>query len=80
MNLFLKEKPANGYRIFVLGGSTTAGFPYGNNLDFARILNRRLSDQFPEKKIEIINCAMTAVNTYTVLDLMDEILEQQPDA
>lgn len=79
-DLFLKEKPENGYRIFVLGGSTTAGFPYGNNLTFTRILNRRLADVFPDKKIEVINTALTAVNSYTLLDFMDEILHQQPDA
>ncbi len=79
-DLFLKEKPQNGYRIFVLGESTTAGFPYGNNLTFTRILNRRLSDAFPEKQIEVINTAMTAINSYAQLDFMDEILRQQPDA
>ncbi|MFQ5706512.1 MAG: GDSL-type esterase/lipase family protein [bacterium] len=79
-DLFLKEKPANGYRIFVLGGSTTAGYPYGNNIMFSRILQYRLADVFPEKQIEVINTAMTAVNTYTLLDFVDEILRQQPDA
>ncbi|RMF68383.1 MAG: hypothetical protein D6743_03440 [Calditrichaeota bacterium] len=33
-DVFLKQKPANGYRIFALGGSTTAGYPYGNNIMF----------------------------------------------
>ncbi len=79
-DLFLKEKPANSYRIFVLGGSTTAGFPYGNNLTFTRILNRRLSDTFPDKRIEVVNTAMTAINSYTLMDFMDEILAHQPDA
>jgi lysophospholipase L1-like esterase len=79
-DLFLKEKPKNCYRIFVLGGSTTAGFPYGNNLTFARILNRRLADTFPDRCIEVVNTAMTAINSYTMLDFMDEILEQKPDA
>ncbi len=78
-DLFLKKKPENGYRIFVLGGSTTAGFPYGNNLTFPRILHRRLANAFPEKHIEVVNCAFTAINSYTLLDFMDEILKQQPD-
>jgi tetratricopeptide (TPR) repeat protein len=77
---FRKEKPAEGFRMFVLGGSTAAGFPYGNNLMFSRILNVKLRDVFPDKKIEIVNTAMTAVNTYTQLDFMDEIIAQQPDA
>jgi len=79
-DLFLKEKPNNCYRIFVLGGSTTAGFPYGNNLTFLRILNRRLSDTFPDRRIEVVNTAFTAINSFSLLDFMDEILEQQPDA
>jgi len=78
-DLFLKEKPENGYRIFVLGGSTTAGFPYGNNLMFSRILWRRLQDAFPEKRIEVVNTAMSAVSSYTLLDFTDEILEFEPD-
>jgi tetratricopeptide (TPR) repeat protein len=79
-DLFLKEKPKNGYRIFVLGESSAAGFPYGNNLTFPRILNRRLSDVFPDKHVEIVNTSMTAINSYTQLDFMDEILQHQPDA
>jgi len=79
-DLFLKQKPANGYRIFVLGESTTAGFPYGYNLMFPRILNFRLNDIFPEKQIEVVNTSMSAVNSYTLLDFTDEILAKQPDA
>lgn len=79
-DLFLKEKPANGYRIFVMGGSTTAGYPYGNNVMFPRILKYRLQDVFPDKHIEVVNTAITAVNSYTIVDFMDEVLEMQPDA
>lgn len=78
-DLFLREKPKNGYRIFVLGGSTTAGFPYGNNLMFSRILQKRLMDAFPERKIEVVNLAMSAICSYTLVDFMDEILKQKPD-
>jgi lysophospholipase L1-like esterase len=79
-DLFLKKKPANGYRIFVLGGSTAAGFPYGNNLLFSRILNFKLQDVFPDKNIEVVNTAMSAINSYTLLDYLDEIFAQKPDA
>ncbi|MDQ7066284.1 MAG: GDSL-type esterase/lipase family protein [candidate division KSB1 bacterium] len=79
LELFLKQKPTNGYRIFVLGGSTAAGYPYGNNIMFTRVLQKRLADAFPERYIEVINTAIPAINSYTLLDFMDEILEQQPD-
>ncbi len=79
-DLFLKEKPENCYRIFVLGGSTAAGYPYSENLMFSRILHYRISEVFPEKHIEVVNTATAAINSYTLLDFMDEILENQPDA
>lgn len=79
-DVFLKEKPDNGYRIFVIGGSTAAGYPYSENLLFSRILNQRLSEVFPKKYIEVVNTATAAINSYTLLDFMDEILDNQPDA
>ncbi len=80
IQLILKEKPKNGYRIFVLGESSAAGFPYSNNASFPNILERALSNTFPKKKIEVINLSMSAINSYTLLDLIDEIFEQSPDA
>ena len=76
---FLKEKPADGYRIFVLGESTIQGFPYDANLAFTRILQRRLRDIFPNRTVEVVNLGLTAVNSYTLLDFTDELLEQKPD-
>ena len=77
---FLKEKPANGYRIFVLGESTIQGFPYDANVAFTRILQRRLQNIFPNRIIEVVNLGLTAVNSYTLLDFTDELLQQKPDA
>ena len=76
---FLKEKPKHSYRIFVLGGSTTAGWPYPNNVMFTRLLQRRLAETFPHKQIEVINLGMAAINSFTLLDFIDEVLQQQPD-
>ena len=46
---------------------------------FTRILQRRLQDIFPNRLIEVINLGLTAVNSYTLLDFADELLEQKPD-
>ena len=80
LQLFNKLKPKNGYRIFVLGESSAAGFPYSNNASFPNILQRGLSNTFPQKNIEVINVSIAAINSYTLLDLVDEIIEQSPDA
>ena len=76
----LKQKPKNGYRIFMVGESTSIGWPYDANMMPSRILESRLASAFPDRNIEAVNVGMTASNTYTVLDLLDEILKQSPDA
>jgi tetratricopeptide (TPR) repeat protein len=79
-DIFLKEKPKNGFRIFVIGSSTTAGFPYTSGIMFSRILHARLQDTYPDKYIEVVNTAMTAINSYTFQDKIDEMLKAKPDA
>ncbi|HOK51512.1 MAG TPA: GDSL-type esterase/lipase family protein [Bacteroidales bacterium] len=79
-DLFLMQKPANAYRIFVMGSSTTRGFPYDMNVSFSRVLYYRLKDLFPNRQIEVVNVAMAAINSYALADYIDEILRQQPDA
>ena len=66
-------------RIFCLGGSTTAGFPFEINANFPFQLQHRLKKAFPNNVIEIVNLGISAVNSFTVLDLLPEILEKQPD-
>jgi tetratricopeptide (TPR) repeat protein len=78
--LFKKEKDANTMRIFVLGESTTIGFPYFHNGSFHRWLKYRLMRTFPDKNFEIINLSLTAVNSYTVLGFAKEAVHYQPDA
>ena len=79
-NFFLKNKPEDGLRIFVQGGSTAAGFPFGFGASIAGMLDYRLKQSFPEKTVEVVNTALSAVNSYTILDFVDEIIAQQPDA
>lgn len=79
-NFILKEKPKNGYRVIVQGGSTAAGFPYGLGASIAGTLDQRLKPSLPGKHVEVLNTAMSAVNSYTLLDLADEIIQQKPDA
>lgn len=79
-NFFKKDKPENGLRFFVQGGSTAAGFPYGYATSIAGMLDYRLKQTFPEREVEVVNTALSAVNSYTLLDFVDEIIEQKPDA
>ncbi len=80
IELFKKEKDENTIRIFVLGESTTIGYPYFHNASFHRWLQYRLARSFPDRNFEIINCSLTAVNSYTVLGFARQLPDYQPDA
>lgn len=72
-------KRENAFRVFVMGGSSAAGFPFSPNGTFSRYIRDRLELLNPEKHIEVINIAITATNSYTIRDLLPEVLEQKPD-
>ncbi len=76
---FRNEKKPNTLRVVVQGASTTAGYPYGLGASLAGILQQRLQNQYPDRNVEVIQTAMAAVNSYTLLDFSDEILKIKPD-
>jgi tetratricopeptide (TPR) repeat protein len=76
---FDKIKKRDAFRIFVLGGSSAAGFPFSPNGTFSRYIRDRLELLYPEIPIEVVNVAITATNSYTIRDLLPGIVEQQPD-
>jgi tetratricopeptide (TPR) repeat protein len=77
---FLQDKPENAYRIFAMGGSSAAGYPYGYNGTFSRVVDDVLTDVMPDREVEVVNVATSAISTYTLFDQVDEIIEQKPDA
>jgi tetratricopeptide (TPR) repeat protein len=78
--IFDFEKKPNSVRVVCLGGSTTAGFPYELNATFPFQLQYRLRDALLDNYVEVINLGISAVNSYSVLDLMPEIIKLKPDA
>lgn len=77
---FLAAKPARSMRIFVLGESSAAGFPYPSNGTFSRVLRDALSDVLTADKVEVVNMGMAATNSFAIADIADEVAEQKPDA
>lgn len=76
---FLAQKPEDSFRIFVMGGSSAAGFPYGRFGSVSGMLQQRVKRLFPDKEIEVISVAMSAINSYAIRDFSDEVLAAQPD-
>ncbi|NOY57484.1 MAG: hypothetical protein GXO75_00930 [Calditrichaeota bacterium] len=77
--VFEYKKSAKIFRIFCLGGSTTAGFPYQYNATFSSLLYDRLHLLFPDRNFEVINVGISAINTFSVSDFTHELVHYQPD-
>ena len=77
--IFTKSKSDNTYRIFCLGGSTMAGFPFDYQVPFPQQLKYLLSTAYPNYHFEVINIGLSAINSFSVVDLLPEILDKQPD-
>lgn len=72
------EKPPDTFRIFIFGESAAMGDPepaYG----FGRHLEILLEDRFPGTDFEIINTAITAINSHVILPIARECAQADGD-
>jgi len=76
---FLAVKPANGFRVFVLGESSVEGVPYGPQYAFPAYLERRLRAALPGRTVEVVNCGVSAIGSWHLLRIAREVLAYQPD-
>ena len=64
-NTFTVERSPDLVRVYILGESAALGFPHKNHgLD--RLLAAQLQAALPSRKIEVINTAMTSVNSHVI--------------
>jgi lysophospholipase L1-like esterase len=77
---FPLQKPANAVRIFAMGESTTAGFPYPQTGTFPRMLEDALRDVLPSNSVQVVNLGIPATNSYALDDEVNEVIAQHPDA
>ncbi len=78
-DFFEVNKSPQTIRVFCLGASTMAGFPYEYNAIPSEFLRDRLIAAFPGKNIEVINTAIAATNSFTVNEFADELVNYKPD-
>ncbi len=76
---FLAEKPANGLRVFCVGGSSAYGFPWGAEAAFCAILGDLLRAAHPELAIEAVNAAGISYASHRLRILVRELLRYDPD-
>jgi tetratricopeptide (TPR) repeat protein len=76
---FRSRKPPNGFRVFVLGGSSAYGFPWGAPVAFPRFLQDALQASWPGKEIEVVNASGMSYGSHRLRILASEVLHYQPD-
>ncbi|MCP4608685.1 MAG: tetratricopeptide repeat protein [Planctomycetes bacterium] len=76
--IFPADKPDNTYRIFILGASAAQGTPEPA-FNFGRILQEMLGDRYPAVNFEVINTAMTAINSHVILQIAKDCARHDPD-
>jgi tetratricopeptide (TPR) repeat protein len=76
--MFRAAKPTNTVRLFVFGESAAMGDPEPA-FGFARILEVLLRDAMPSRKIEVINVAVTAINSHVVREIAKDCADKRAD-
>ena len=77
-NTFPKERDPELIRVYVLGGSAAQGFPHKNH-GVDRLLAAQLRAALPSHNIEVINTAMTSVNSHVVYAVAESIPKDSAD-
>ncbi len=71
-------KPPGTYRLFVFGESAALGDPEPA-FGFSRILRELLEARCPGTRFEVVNVAMTAISSHTVLSIAQDCVRFQGD-
>jgi lysophospholipase L1-like esterase len=79
-NRFIADKTPGTIRIFCVGQSTTEGLPFEPRGGYPEWLGLMLKDVLPDRKIEVINAAVTASDSARDLSIVKELLGYKPDA
>jgi tetratricopeptide (TPR) repeat protein len=78
---FPLERPPGGLRVFVLGGSAAAGWPYHlGDTSISALLERKLRKLQPGRSIEVVNMGAGTYASHRVKLILEEVLRYQPDA
>jgi tetratricopeptide (TPR) repeat protein len=77
---FPLERPEGGLRVFVLGASAAAGWPYQlGDTNISALLERKLRTLHPGRAIEVINMAAGTYGSHRVKLILEEVVRYHPD-
>jgi thioredoxin-like negative regulator of GroEL len=73
-----KTKPADTWRVVVLGESAVQGVPTPA-FGLVAQLRAQLRARYPERKIEVLNAGVVAINSHVVRRIMEDLADFSPD-
>lgn len=76
---FKADKPAEEFRVFVLGGSTVYGKPFLAGTAFPKWLELELNARQSKRAVKVINCGGISYASHRLLHVAREIVAHSPD-
>ena len=76
--VFSAKKPPNTVRIFVFGESAAMGDPEPS-FGLPRVLEVLLQERYPGKRFEVINVAVTAINSHVIREIAKDCASKEGD-
>jgi len=76
---FPAQKPDNGFRVFCVGGSASAGWPHPPGEDWCAQLEPSLAAALPHREVEVINVSAHAYASYRVRLVFQQVMRLEPD-
>jgi len=76
---FYQPKPAGTFRIMWFGESAAKGFPEPPCLAATAFLEAMLKNVWPDRQVEVINLACTAIASFPVRGILEEAVAFEPD-
>ncbi len=74
------KKPENTYRIVIVGGSTVLNREVSYEKNAARLLEKKLRVEYPDKRIEVINAGKDGYNSeHSIIQYLFNIKDLSPD-
>lgn len=73
-----ERKTATSYRVFVLGSSAAMGDPEPS-FSISRVLEVMLHSAYPKIDFEVVNAAITAINSHVVRGIAQDCAKLEPD-
>lgn len=77
-NTFSEERSPDVIRVYVFGGSAAQGVPHKNH-GVDRLLAAQLRAALPTREIEVVNTAMTSINSHVVYEVARSIPDDSAD-